>query len=689
MSPQDTIRPLNVYLLAERTKIWRDYATLFKEIMTRFQEYYAHGSRVSYQLVPLTQYKELPNGQPSPDRCDLGTGLRATLNALPLQPDTQVEIFIFLQNKVGGEWKAPLSELTMQRDIGIHVFWLRDLDPKLSIDEKTEMVGLGVKLAELSNQGKYAELVGKVLKERAVRAGWKAQVKEEHAPGFSQAAVPPAEPGSMLAKATPAGSAIIPASEAHSAIQPVPLPDGVDPRSLQIFVPPQVPDQPTAAEPTPRPKATIPFSQPISEPPPAASTTEERQAGSQPAVPTPTRPEAGSEVAVTEIQAAEASARGAEAENVPEKQPVDAGEASPAKVEVEAASRQPAEQEQPVQPPAPKPEPEPPVGKDGVASNWKNLEPPAELEDRVLHTATMRLEAGENWLMAAASRRGKMHAHQGIFREDAFGLGYAEGWNFMIVADGGGSRSLARVGSRLAAEAGITAMIEEARNQAKSSSSLDNVCSYILLNALRKAYDALRKEAQNRERKIDDFGTTFLAVAHRPAEKQHIIGTLQVGDGLIAAMLPDRAPMVLADPDVGESASQTLFLTSKPANEWMSRVKIYDLELEPAMVVCMCDGVSDDLIPYKTNLPTLFAFLSDMVGQTEPDKALLEFLGYDKRGSFDDRTLAVLYPRQAAPSKAQPAVEKESVLQPDRLPDEAKAGDASVVHRKSLHPIEK
>ena len=178
-------------------------------------------------------------------------------------------------------------------------------------------------------------------------------------------------------------------------------------------------------------------------------------------------------------------------------------------------------------------------------------------------------------------------------------------------------------------------------------------------------------------------------MAHRPAEKQHIIGTLQVGDGLIAAMLPDRAPMVLADPDVGESASQTLFLTSKPANEWMSRVKIYDLELEPAMVVCMCDGVSDDLIPYKTNLPTLFAFLSDMVGQTEPDKALLEFLGYDKRGSFDDRTLAVLYPRQAAPSKPQPAVAQESVPQPDRLPDEAKAGDASVVHRKSLHPIEK
>jgi hypothetical protein len=675
-------------LLAERTKIWRDYATLFKEIMTRFQEYYAHGSRVSYQLVPLPQYKELPADRPSPDRCDLGTGLRATLNALPVQPDTQVEVFIFLQNELGGEWKAPLSELTRQRDIGVHVFWLRDLDPKLSIEEKTEMVGLGVKLAELSNQGKYAELVGKVLRERAVRAGWKPQVKEEHAPGFPQTAAPPAEPGAMPAKAIPAGSAIIPASEGHSAIQPVPAPDGADPRSLQIFVPQQVPDQPSAAELTPRPKATIPFSQPISEPPPAASTTEERQAGS-PAVPAPAIPEAGSEVAVTETQAAEASAHGTEAENIPEKQPIEAGEAPPAKVEVEAATRQPAEQELPVQPPAAKPEPELPVGKDGVASNWKNLEPPAELEDRVPHTATMRLEAGKNWLMAAASRRGKMHAHQGIFREDAFGLGHAEGWNFMIVADGGGSRSLARVGSRLAAEAGIAAMIEEAHNQAKSSSSLDNVCSYILLNALRKAYDALRKEAQNRERKIDDFGTTFLAVAHHPAEKQHIIGTLQVGDGLIAAMLPDRPPMVLADPDVGESASQTLFLTSKPANEWMSRIKIYDLELEPAMVVCMCDGVSDDLIPYKTNLPTLFAFLSDMVGQTEPDKALLEFLGYDKRGSFDDRTLAVQYPRQAAPLKPLPAVEQESVPQPDRLPDDVKAGDASVVRRKSLHPVEK
>lgn len=685
MSPQDAIRPLNIYLLAERTKIWREYATLFKEVTTRFQEYYEHGFSVSVQLVMLPAQQGA--GLPAPERCDLGAGLKLTLGALPVQPGSQVEVFVFLQNELGGEWRAPLSELASQRDIGIHVFWLRDTDPRLSIEDKTAMVGLGVRLAEISNPGKFKELVGKALRERAIRAGWRPQSQEVQAPGAPLAAARSAQREPTSAKAAPSGSAIIPASEAHRAIQPVPAPDEAEPRSLQIFIPMVTPDEPAAAELTPPPKSTIPLSQPITEPPPSALTSDELQAGSKPAVPSPALPEAGSEVAVTESQAAEASPREAEAENTPEKQAVEAAEAPPAKVEVEAATRQPAEPEPPAPPVAPKPEPEPPVGKDGVASNWKNLEPPAELEDRVPHTATMRLEAGKNWLMAAASRRGKMHAHQGIFREDSYGLGHAEGWNFMIVADGGGSRSLARVGSKLAAEAGIAAMIDEAHNQAKSSSSLDNVCSYILMNGLRKAYEALRKEAQNRERKIDDFGTTFLAVAHRPAEKQHLIGTLQVGDGLITAMLPDRPPMVLADPDVGESASQTLFLTSKPANEWMSRIKIYDLELEPAMVVCMCDGVSDDLIPYKSNLPTLFAVLSDMVRQAEPDQALLEFLGYDKRGSFDDRTLAVIYPRQAAPTKPLPAVEQEGAPQPDRLP--AEAGDAPLGRRHSLRPVEK
>jgi hypothetical protein len=249
-------------LLAERTKIWRDYATLLKDIMTRFQEYYEHGSRVSYQLVLLPQHKELHAGIPSSDRCDLGSGLRATLGALPVQPGTQVEVFIFLQNELGGEWKAPLSELASQRDIGIHVFWLRDTDPRLSIEDKTAMVGLGVRLAELSNQGKFAELVGKVLRERAVRAGWRPQGQEGQVPGVPLVAAQPAETGSTSAKAAPTGSAIIPASHAHSAIQPVPAPDEAEPRSLQIFVHLQTPDEPASDELTPRPKSTIPISQP-------------------------------------------------------------------------------------------------------------------------------------------------------------------------------------------------------------------------------------------------------------------------------------------------------------------------------------------------------------------------------------------------------------------------------------------
>lgn len=352
------------------------------------------------------------------------------------------------------------------------------------------------------------------------------------------------------------------------------------------------------------------------------------------------------------------------------------GETPATKVEVEAATRQPAEPDKTDQQPAPKGEPEPPVGKDGVASNWKNLEPPEEMEDRVAHTAAMQLEAGKNWLMAAASRRGKMHAHQGIFREDAFGLGYAEGWNFMIVADGGGSRSLARVGSRLAAEVGIQAMMAEAKNLAKSGVSIENACRYILVNGISQAYDAIRKEAQNREKKVDDFGTTYLAVAHRPMKEQHLLGTLQVGDGLIAAMFRDHPPQVLADPDVGESASQTLFLTSKPWNEWLGRIKVYHLEYEPAMLACMCDGVSDDLIPYKTNLPPLFAVLSDKVMEDAPDKALLDFLGYDKRGSFDDRTLAVIYPRHVGKSATSPAAEQAELPQPDQNPAKVKAEDA-------------
>jgi hypothetical protein len=680
LSPQDNIRPLNTYLLVDVLKTSRKYTATVEDLVRSFQQHYKQGHLLKHQTITLPQHKDLATEQLMIYRSDLEFGFKQVLRQLPASSEAQNEIFVFLQMLPGGDWMAPLSELAAQGNVWIHIFWLIGNDLKFSLKDAQTMSNFEVDLKGFENLIDFREHVARVLELRTGRAGWVPQAKAEAHPGTAQA-VPqePATPGAPTGDVTPKDSAIVRAGlagQTQGTIQAAPPAGEEEPRSLQIFVPAQKTAEAESTKPASLSRETIPLEPALSEPAAETSKVKEAEAGSQPEVSMSEEQKAKKESVEKEAQPAEAPELVLPVEESKDKLPSKEGETPSAKVEVEAATRQQAETEKTDQQPAPKAEPEPPVGKDGVASNWKTLDPPKEMEDRVPHTATMRLEAGKNWLMAAASRRGKMHAHQGIFREDAFGLGYAEGWNFMIVADGGGSRSLARVGSRVAAEVGIEAMIAEAKNLAKSGVSIENACRYILVNGISKAYDAIRKEAQNREKKVDDFGTTYLALAHRPMKEQHLLGTLQVGDGLIAAMFRDHPPQVLADPDVGESASQTLFLTSKPWNEWIGRIKVYHLEFEPVMLACMCDGVSDDLIPYKTNLPPLFAVLSDKVMEDAPEKALLDFLGYDKRGSFDDRTLAVIYPRHAGKPAKPPTVEQAELPQPDQPPVKVKTEDA-------------
>ncbi len=55
---------------------------------------------------------------------------------------------------------------------------------------------------------------------------------------------------------------------------------------------------------------------------------------------------------------------------------------------------------------------------------------------------------GPAWNLLGASVRGKLHAHQAQWRDDAFAWQQAGDWTCIAVADGAGSAPLSRVGSR-------------------------------------------------------------------------------------------------------------------------------------------------------------------------------------------------------------------------------------------------
>jgi len=329
----------------------------------------------------------------------------------------------------------------------------------------------------------------------------------------------------------------------------------------------------------------------------------------------------------------------------------------------EALTDQPSEQAVEEMQPEPDVKP-PPIDEEGVATIWKELEPPAELGDRVGHVDTDEKDAPGNWKLIGASRRGKMHAHKGIFREDAFVLGEEGGWHLAVVADGGGSCSLSRVGSHLASETAVARMVEIIQGVSGKQLLPEEIAELALQQGLKVAWEALASEAEKREINLRELGTTYLALMHHPSEEGHVVGVAQVGDGLVAAELANGKVVAMAEPDVGETAGVTLFLTSKHWEEWLDRVNVVTLDVPPRLLTAMCDGVADDFIPYEEYLGKLFERLSWIIEQEDPKQALLRLLGYEKRGSFDDRTLALIYQTDGRPSKTmEPVPEAETALQ--------------------------
>lgn len=291
-------------------------------------------------------------------------------------------------------------------------------------------------------------------------------------------------------------------------------------------------------------------------------------------------------------------------------------------------------------PPVEKPAP-PPVRR----AQWEEHEP-TDPADPVKHLEHRLVPGEDQWRLAGASRRGKMHAHQGTYREDAMDMAVVDSWHIAAVADGAGSCSFSRVGSGLATRAAVAEM--KALLQAEAAPSQEWL-SEALRKSLQAAHAALQREAEERGRPLKDFSATFLLLVHGLIDGQHVVGSIQVGDGLLALQMEDETIVPLAERDSGAFGGETSFLTSRPAEHWVERSTVRALDGPPAFLVAMTDGVADDFIPYEQNLPRMFAVLRKLVNHEESyskgdvDQLLLRLIGYEARGSFDDRTLVVIY----------------------------------------------
>lgn len=274
--------------------------------------------------------------------------------------------------------------------------------------------------------------------------------------------------------------------------------------------------------------------------------------------------------------------------------------------------------------------------------------------------------------IVAASQRGRSHAQDGKPRDDDFRVSFnpQNGWYVLAVADGAGSAKYSREGSKIACEVtedyckqwleekGELLEADVARYAAeRTQESLQPVVGKvhdILFKAATEAFRSIAAKADGCETGVlKDFSTTLLLAICRRFEFGWFVASFGVGDGAIA--IYDRnsdTVRLLNEPDGGEFAGQTRFLTMKSIFSDRTRIRMSIVPDFTALML-MTDGISDPFFETDANLSrkekwdalwesiTAEVDLTDDNAEAAPQ--LLSWLSFWSPGNHDDRTIAILH----------------------------------------------
>lgn len=275
--------------------------------------------------------------------------------------------------------------------------------------------------------------------------------------------------------------------------------------------------------------------------------------------------------------------------------------------------------------------------------------------------------------LIAASQRGRSHAHEGKFRDDDFGLAYLDdGWYLAAVADGAGSSKSSRRGSQIVCscaldhlkqniakefdgsfEARLLEHVQDRGKEAVQKAIRDKVYT-LLAGAAHLGFKKIQEEANSHSVPPKDYATTLIAAVMRRYDFGWFVGAYWVGDGGIGIYSRNSEVRLLGEPDGGEFAGQTRFITMPEvweANEIYRRVR-FEVVDDFTAVILMTDGITDAKFESENNLKNVEKWdgLWDDLTQTvpltrrdgSPEKALLQWLDFWSPGNHDDRTIAIL-----------------------------------------------
>nr|VFK28994.1 MAG: Serine/threonine protein phosphatase PrpC [Candidatus Kentron sp. MB] len=314
---------------------------------------------------------------------------------------------------------------------------------------------------------------------------------------------------------------------------------------------------------------------------------------------------------------------------------------------------------------------------------WENHDPDPELPFWKPENVQTGKSGQAPWLLAAASRRGRSHAHAGKHRDDDFCLisGNSNGWHILAVSDGAGSAKFSREGARIAVKRASEVLADELdkldmrleevitkwqQSRSEGGNEHGKAVEDLLFNAFRLAVHRPVEEIHGLAKKqgleYRDFYATLLLCAHKTIGNQQFVAGYWIGDGAMAIYAEGEYIKLLGESDGGEYAGQTRFLDPSAVSSQeniMQRI-CFGSRPEISAVFLMTDGVSDPKFEADADLKSqekwgdLWKEIKPQLDK-DPQKTsenFLHWLGFWSPGNHDDRTLAMLY--QHAPVPIQP-----------------------------------
>jgi hypothetical protein len=279
-------------------------------------------------------------------------------------------------------------------------------------------------------------------------------------------------------------------------------------------------------------------------------------------------------------------------------------------------------------------------------------------------------------VMVAASKRGRSHAREGLFRDDDFRLwtGGPNGWHIAVVADGAGSAKFSRQGSKIAVDTvvkdlprllddHVTGKLEELMVawRAGAEGAEGRIRHQLYLSIVAAAFNAAKNiadEAATIPAPASAFSTTLVLSVARKGPLGWFVAGFAIGDGGVAILdLPNRKVVPLSLADSGEFAGQTRFLQLAEfvdPGEVMKRLK-FDIRDDFTAILAMTDGITDPKFPTDVAFenPDVWEdfWTNDLSKEVrlsrdnlELERELLAWLDFWSPGNHDDRTLAIMLP---------------------------------------------